>query len=309
MGDKSIFKTYYSEDGFADRLREKGEDGVDVIIPLINTNELWRKNLYSFYREIPMRRLLIGDGGCTDDSIDVVRQFPRVEIIDQSKHYSQGYCIAELIRRVASEWFVYLHADVYLPPGWYDIMRKHRQQYDWFECYRKLTVLMEFWQEAANTAERAFSGSQMGRTDAFRGIVDRIQDDFLQRNEDIILAELIAAQGLRYGRIADTFHYHQMMNKRGEKEPKLRSLKFERETDEAWEKRLFNMQARGIIKYLKPKPYLIENVNASIRRLDELGALDWSEFRRWVRETNRVWLKHTTKKLSWKARVARFLKG
>ena len=115
MDDKSIFERFYSEESFADRFIEKEEEGVDVIIPLLNTSELWKNNLYSFYREIPINRLLIGDGGCTDDSIAIVKEFPRVEILDQRNYYSQGYCERELIEHVETEWFIYLHADVYLP--------------------------------------------------------------------------------------------------------------------------------------------------------------------------------------------------
>ena len=168
MNDQSIFNKYYSKEKFNDRIKLQKEEPIDVIIPLINTNELFKKNLYSIYREIPINRLVIGNGGCTDNSIGIVRTFPRVIIIDQSKYKSQGYCIKELIENVKTEWFIYLHADVYLPENWYDKMKKHKKDYDWFECYRKMTVLVEFLSENQYKQERAFSGSQMGRTEAFR---------------------------------------------------------------------------------------------------------------------------------------------
>jgi len=306
VNDQSIFNKYYSKEEFIDRLELKKEESVDVIIPLINTNELFEKNLYSIYREIPINRLLIGNGGCTDNSIEIVKKFPRVIIIDQSKYKSQGYCIKELIENVKTDWFIYLHADVYLPKNWYDKMKKHQNEYDWYECYQKLTTLLEFWYENQQKQERAFSGSQMGRTKAFKNILPKIDDDYLQRNEDIIFHELILQQGYKYGRVSDCFHYHQAMNRRGEMEPKFKRISIEKERDEKWEKRIFNMQARGIIKYLRPKKYLINIVNNSIYTLYNLGVLDWQEFKNWTKKTNPIWLKYIKKKGSWKQRIARF---
>ena len=66
---------------FVDRFVQSTDRSVDVIIPVIHTNGLWEQNLKSIYREIPIRRLLISDGGCIDDSIAIVRRFPRVTVL------------------------------------------------------------------------------------------------------------------------------------------------------------------------------------------------------------------------------------
>ncbi len=308
MNNKSIFYKYYSKEEFIDRIKLQKEEPIDVLIPLINTNELFEKNLYSFYREIPINRLVIGNGGCTDNSIEIVKEFPRVIIIDQSKYKSQGYCIKELIENVKTEWFIYLHADIYLPENWYNKMKKHQKEYDWYECYRKMTTLVEFWSENQHKQERAFSGSQMGRTKAFKNIIPKIDDDYLQRNEDIIFHELILQEGYKYGRVSDCFHYHQMMNKKGEMEPKFKRIIIEKEKDKKWEEKISNMQARGIIKYLIPKQYLINIVNNSIYALYNLGVLDWQEFRDWTKKTNTIWLKYIKKKDFWKQRMVQFVK-
>lgn len=306
MNEKSIFKEYYFKENFFDRFNKNKKENVDVIIPLFNTNELWKKNLYSFYREIPINRLLIGNGGCTDNSIEIVNKFPRVKVIDQTSNCSLGYCIKELIENVKTDWFIYLHADVYLPKNWYDKMKKHQKDYDWFECYQKLTVLVEFWSEEQQKQERAYSGSQIGRTAAFKNILPKIDDDYLYRNEDIIFSELIKEEGFKYGRVNNTFHYHQVMNRRGEKEPKFKKVMIEKERDKKWEERMFNMQARGIIKYLKPKKYLIKAVNDSIYNYYNLGILEWKEFKNWTKKTNPIWLKYIHRKSSIRQRIARF---
>src|SRR5437763_15614085 len=72
----SIFREYYNEHTFVDRFETDRSAAVDVIIPVIHTNELWKANLFSLYREIPIHKLFIGDGGCVDNSIDVVKTFP-----------------------------------------------------------------------------------------------------------------------------------------------------------------------------------------------------------------------------------------
>lgn len=296
MNSVNIFKKYFAEDEFVDRYESRRKEAVDVIIPLIDTNELWEKNLHSFYREIPINRLLIGDGGCTDNSIEIAGKYPRSVILDQSAYHSQGYCIKELMENVQTKWFIYLHADVYLPDGWYDEMKKHQDEYDWYECYRRMTILFEYSAESQNTAKRPFSGSQMGRTEAFKNILPKIDDDYLQRNEDIIFGGLIEAEGFKYGRVADTYHYHQLMNKRGEKEPKLKKIAIEKESDTAWEIKISEMQIKGIIKYLPPKKYLIKGVNGHIAILLRHKALDWSEFKEWVKRTNPAWLDKINKK-------------
>ena len=44
----SIFREYYSEKLLEDRFIFQPEKGVDVIVPVIHTNELWYVNLLSF---------------------------------------------------------------------------------------------------------------------------------------------------------------------------------------------------------------------------------------------------------------------
>lgn len=297
MPKESIFDRYYANPEFEDRLEQYEGEGIDVIIPVINTNELWERNLYTFYREIPINRLLIGDGGCTDDTIEIVEHFPRVEVIDQSEYETQGYCIKELIEHVETEIFVYLHADVFLPEGWFDEMYQYKDELDWYECYRRHTVLADYPNEQQNEATRAYSGSQMGRKETFDKFIDDIDDDFLQRNEDIVFAELIEERG-EYDRIDDTFHYHQVMERQnpessfGKDEPQITSVSIEKESAPEWEQKVAEMQWKGIIRYTSPKPYLTNTVERSIVQLMKTGDFEEDEFISLVREESPVWEDH-----------------
>jgi len=291
MKEDSIFRRYYKEEKFIDRKNSSTEEPIDVIIPMINTNELFKKNLISIYREIPVNRLIIGNGGSTDDSLDILKKFPRVEIIDQSKHITLGYCIAELILSVETDWFIYLHSDVYLPENWYDEMKKNKDKYDWFESDRRITTLINYNAGIKNT-KRAYSGAQMGRKEAFKEIIPKIDDDYLYRNEDIIFKELIEQEGFKYGRVLDTYHYHQVMNKKGENVPEFERVEIRWFSDKQWEIDTYLKQVKGIIKYSYPKPYLISIVNIPLKILKRYDALNMDEFIKWVKNTNIVWLNY-----------------
>src|SRR5437762_5084073 len=117
---RTEFRQYFQDREFIDRFAHDAERAIDVVIPVLHTNELWRANLLSTYREIPVKRLLVGDGGCIDDTIEVARGFPRVHVFDHTSFNSLGYSIRKLIEEVRTDWFVYLHSDVYLPEGWFD---------------------------------------------------------------------------------------------------------------------------------------------------------------------------------------------
>ncbi len=293
MEENKFFENICKKEEFSDRKTIRNEESVDVIIPVFNTNPLFEKNLYSFYNEIPINRLIIGNGGSTDDSIEIINKFPRVLVVDQSNNRTLGYCIAELISLVETEWFVYLHDDVYLPENWYDNMKKHQNEYDWYECDRWNVVIIGFNVLNVKNRSRPFSGGQMGKKIAFKNIISKINDDYLYRNEDMIFQGLVEAQGYKYGRVLDTYIFHERMNKKGEKNPKFENVIIKRIPDKKLKIRTYNMQVRGIIKYLKPnKRYLVENVNRSIKILMDNNALNLKEFKKWVKLTNESWLKY-----------------
>lgn len=302
----SIFKKYYSPENFVDRFSKDQTDAVDVIIPIIHTNELWEKNLISYYREIPINRLLIGDGGCIDDSLEILKKFPRVLIIDHKKYTSLGFSIKKLVESVETPWFVYLHSDVYLPGGWFDEMKKNNTKYDWYECRQQITALIEYPLDYTGI-HRPFSGSQMGRSQAVKEAVKKIDDDYLYRNEDIIIADLIKKCGYRYGRLDSTFHYHQVMFKASAWGRKLTNVQFIVEKERKEELRECNTQIRGIIKYLAPSHEAVNLIQRHIMRLIELKELNIPDFKKWVHETNPGWLPLIKRRLR-RIRIILFIK-
>lgn len=286
----SIFNEYYKNVSFIDRYLLSEGNAVDVIIPLIHTNELWESNLNSIFREVPVNRLLISDGGCTDNSISIVKKYPRVTILSHQNYISLGFCLKKLIEEVETEWFIYLHSDVYLPENWFDIMKKHQSNYDWYGCPQRITAMVEYYNiDKIQGAVRPYAGSQMGRKQAFIKGIEKIEDDYVYRQEDLILASIIEENGYRHGRIEDTYHYHQVMHKESPWSRKLKRVVVEVDWSKEEIIRSTKMQLLGIVKYLQPTKILIKELEVNIFKMIELGELDKNEFKQWVHSVNPVW--------------------
>lgn len=257
------FTGLFNKPEFIDRYNTNKEQAVDVIIPIVNTNGLFERNLLSYYKEIPIRTLFVGDGGCVDDSLLILQKFPRVKILNCREFKTLGYCIKKLIEQVETEFFIYLHSDTFLPDGWFDSMRTHTGEFDWFECRAYSTILAVYIDSYEDTAKRAFSGSQMGRSSLLKNAVKSIEDDYLYRNEDIVIRELVERQGGQYGKVKDTSYYHeQILN-----QDMIESVSINKKYDREKETRMLIWQIRGILKYTRLKPYLLKILFACSLRL------------------------------------------
>ncbi|MBX9845837.1 MAG: glycosyltransferase family 2 protein [Xanthobacteraceae bacterium] len=292
-----IFSRYYSKEEFVDRFARGEDAAVDIIIPVLSSNELWEKNLISIYREIPVNRLLLGDAGCADDTITTARKFPRVEVLDHRHFKSLGYSVRELIKAVETEWFIYLHSDVYLPDGWFDTMRKHQGEYDWFGCPMRITALIEY---PLVNRERPYAGSQMGRKSAFMGGIDRIDDDYVYRQEDFVFARIVEDGNFRHGKIEDTFHYHQLMPRlygNDDRARKFTGIEIGWEMSPEEELTTVETQVRGTIKYLRPDRFQVLHLRTNLVRLHELRKVDLGELKEWTLRVNPEWLPYIPRRL------------
>lgn len=293
--EQSIFRRYYTEEPFVDRFAQNSDGAVDIIIPVMHTNELWEANLRSFYREVPVKRLYIGDGGCIDNSIEIVRRFPRVTVLDHRSFTSLGYSIRKLIEAVESEWFIYMHSDVFLPPGWFDAMRGHQSHYDWFGCPMRHTILVEY---DLDYRDRPWAGTQMGRKAVFEKHLDTVDDDYVYRQEDFVFAEIARRGGGREGKVSDTFHYHQTMRRPTRWGRKVTSVRVDVELAPDERVRQSTMEFKGTVKYLSPTiPWAVNEMQGSVIELLEMGAMSWREIREFIAETNKSWLPFVSRSL------------
>jgi hypothetical protein len=285
----SIFKEYYSDHEFVDRYVTDVSNGIDVIIPVYHTNELWNSNLISIYREVPVKRLLISDGGVIDNSLEVVKQFPRVEIFDHRRFKTLGKCVAELVKEVSAEWFIYLHSDVFLPPGWFDSMIHYKGQYDWYGCPMNVTVLVNYRLEEPL---RPYAGSQIGRKAAFINGIDKIDDDFVYRQEDFVFNKIVEDAGFKTGKVEDTFHYHQLMFRKSQGyDLNVQSVSVQTKTNEWERQRAAEMQVKGIVKYLDPEElYVIRDFHGHVYEMLANNKMPYKDLYLWVEGVNRKWL-------------------
>lgn len=287
--DHSIFQEYYAARPFVDRFDGFEGEPVTVIIPTVHTNELWEANLKSIYREIPVAKLLLGDGGCMDDTIEIASKFPRLEVHDHREYKSLGFSIRKLIEATETEWFIYLHSDVYLPEGWFDEMNSHKGEYDWFGCRMQHTVMVEYDNDYG---ERPYAGSQMGRRSSFVEGIKRIDDDYVYRQEDFVFSDIVARAGGREGRLDNLFHYHQTIKKPSKFwNPSNVKVTIEQSLSREQEIRVWETQVKGIVKYLKPTmAWPIRDAGRGGHRMIEIGHWTPEEIYTWIRNEDADWL-------------------
>ena len=310
MSEQSIFKRLFSEEEFIDRFANDSTHAVDVIIPVLHTNELWYKNLISIYREIPVNRLLLGDGGCIDDTIEIAKKFPRVEVFDHTQYKTLGYSIMQLVKEVQTEFFIYLHSDVYIADGWFDKFYLNTEKYDWFECEQRHVCMVEYDRKFADSREPfGFGGSQMGRKSAFEDIMNDLDDDYIYRNEDIIIRNALQKRGHTWGFDDTLFHYHQLMYKPSPNGRKFKKINIDLEIPREEKFKHWNMQLRGFVKYLQPDAsYLREDAIYLKRNLFKHKLVNKYELIGWIEKTNKNWLFIFTKKELLKYKLKKFFK-
>ena len=247
-------------------------ESFDIVIPIKNTNAFFYENLCSIYRNIPVNRLLIGDAGCSDNSLEVLQSFPRVEVFDHRHFVTQGVCIKDLIMRVQTKHFFYLHADIFIQDQTcVDTLIDKRDQAEWIEGFRKHITINEAVPENYFGDERSYSGMQLGETSLLQKSVSDIVDGDLQRNEDIVIAELVKKNGGIFKKVKESSHLHQIMNKDCTHEPILTNVSVVREEDALWMVQIATVHIRGIVKHLAPKPYLVIEIQKQLLELLKSG--------------------------------------
>lgn len=93
---------------------------VDVVLLTKNSLKPCLKEcLESIYRNVPVNRLIVVDGGSTDGTLELIRQYPNVEVIDDSGG-NRATARQKGIMAVETEWFMFVDSDVILCEGWFE---------------------------------------------------------------------------------------------------------------------------------------------------------------------------------------------
>ena len=220
----------------------------DVIVPVLHSNDLWRENLKSYFREIPINRILLGDAGCIDQTVSIAKEFPRVQVIDHSHLKTLGSSIADLISRVSTDKFIYLQSDVYLPEAWLNPVSRALVDADWVSTPQQIVVMIDYLLDYQGI--RPMSGAQMGRKRVFEGIDDYIDDDFVYRNEEYVLSNFVIRSGGKSVHSSEGFHFHQVMRRiTTGMEMNVQDIQVKVQEKKGELKRVNETQLFGIIKY------------------------------------------------------------
>jgi glycosyltransferase involved in cell wall biosynthesis len=94
---------------------------VDVVLLTKNSEHLLSRCLASVYQNVPVKNLIVIDGFSSDHTLEILssfnRKFRNVSLIQM--HGSRAKARTEGIRRVSTEWFMFVDSDVLLCKDWF----------------------------------------------------------------------------------------------------------------------------------------------------------------------------------------------
>lgn len=263
---------------------------IDVIMATLDAENFLERCLFSAYREIPIRKLIICDGGSKDKTIDILNKFPRVEVFIKPEIHTGGKLVEFLISKVETEWFAFIDSDIILADGWFNEMRKFQNSFDVVEN-SKTILAYHFYREFNEKLQynsRPSHFCHLAKKDALCSY--KCDDDYMYRFTDYLFRQSIETSGYRYGKVDSTYHTHNEteripyesdLNKNFikivMKEPERIILDKEKNMKMSIE------NAMAIVKYLDPDNSCIKKnkkLNESILLLD----------RRWIEENGKRWI-------------------
>ena len=102
---------------------------IDVIVRTKNSEQNLRECLQAIYREIPLNRLIIVDGGSTDRTLEIASDFSNVAIYVKPE-LNLGQATQFGFSKATTEWVAIIDSDLILKTGWFRDMEKNMKQVD-----------------------------------------------------------------------------------------------------------------------------------------------------------------------------------
>ena len=270
------------------RIQEPALEPIDVLMLTLDAETYLEKSLDSIYREIPVNKVIVVDGGSKDKTLEILRKYPRVEIHVRPDIRTAGKGVEFMFSRATTPWVAMIDADMELSDGWYDEMSKYKDKYDYFESRRIMHY--EFYREVPGSTDmnkRSGAWGQLGRLDCLKNY--HVDDDYMWRHVDRLLIQVVKKNGYRYGKVATTYHYHHTTdNPMYESDAQKRGsrLVFEKPTleilDKANRERTLDIGRKAVVKYLDPEFIYPSDVDGLLLTLMKLNI-------EWVKKTNMKW--------------------
>jgi glycosyltransferase involved in cell wall biosynthesis len=103
---------------------------VDVVIITKNSEHMLSECLKSVYKNVPVNRLIVVDGGSTDKTLAIMREFQKKHgnILVLQDRGTRATARQKGIDQVKTEWFMFVDSDAVLCKDWFKKAEKHLGQ-------------------------------------------------------------------------------------------------------------------------------------------------------------------------------------
>ncbi len=171
---------------------------IDVVMPTKNSAKTLRRSLDAVYREIPVCHLIVVDANSRDETVEILKGYPNVDLIQGPWHLGKAREIG--VKRVHTDLFMFVDSDVEIRPN----------------CLREMLACMsashigavegtgETWNRFQKSKrlsrvfrlrrERPYTGTTLVRTSAINDI--RLPNVVLY--EDYLIREHVESKGFRW---------------------------------------------------------------------------------------------------------------
>ena len=270
-------------------------EDVDLFCPIFSVNwKNFKDNVESWIKEIPIRKAYIGCANPNNYEFrrikDYIERLENFEFYDQRHYTTAGICFAELIKKIKTKWFVYVHSDVWLTPFSFLVLKaeaENNQKAGIIESERVQLTLdnQEYPTEYPwyYYRDRAFSGYQLIRKDAVMDLVNQIEDDYISNTEDICFQNACQNAGFDYIK-SFAMHVHRISKLNSIRTPTHKILPKEEIFQVT-----FDMNMKAIVKYCTPTEITLNSFINSYMNLYEYGSVLFEFIVNFVRKVNPQW--------------------
>ncbi len=159
---------------------------IEVMMLTLDAENFLDTCLYSIFKEIPINRLLVCDGGSKDKTLEILKKYPRVEVFIKPDIRTTGKAMEFLMSKIDTDWFVLIDSDIELEHGWFDEMRKHEDKLDVIENGKRTLAYHIFRDDEVKEKDeaRALDLCHLIKKSSIKNF--HCDDDYMWRFTDIL---------------------------------------------------------------------------------------------------------------------------
>src|SRR5919197_4279271 len=177
------------------------EDRVDIIKRTKNSAEMLKQSLDSIFQEIPVRKVIIVDGGSTDDTIKIASQYENIEIYHKPE-LNLGQATQFGFKVAKTEWIAVIDSDIILKNGWYSQMSQYMNEFDAVEGSRIDYYRIKWIEDLTKVKHGVFGQTLIRRKHLLNLNLD------LSQGEDAATKYYFDQNGLRWKKVPNYLAEH-----------------------------------------------------------------------------------------------------